>query len=81
MTAWTDHVKEWAKKNGTTYGCALSKPECSASYRGTKPKAERTMMGKEDKKIPLVKGLGPMITKKAKKMPTLGSIVMIKKKK
>lgn len=33
MTAWTDHVKKWAKENNKTYGCAISDPRCKASYR------------------------------------------------
>lgn len=31
--AWTTWVKEWAKKNNTSYGCALSDIDCSAEYR------------------------------------------------
>ena len=38
MTVWTDHVKKWAREHGITYGCAISKPECSLAYRGPKPK-------------------------------------------
>jgi hypothetical protein len=32
MTAWTDHIKKFAKEHNMTYGCALSDPACSASY-------------------------------------------------
>jgi len=54
--AWTTHVREFAKKNNMTYMCALSTPECSASYKKpekTKRKrlsqnAEREMMGFEE---------------------------------
>ena len=56
---WTDFVKEWASDNDTTYGCALSKPECSQAYRakyGSRKKLtqkkERGMMGAEDKDAP-----------------------------
>jgi len=39
---WTDHVREFANKNGISYMCAMSNPLCSASYRGAKaPKAPR----------------------------------------
>lgn len=41
MTAWTDHVKEFARQHNTTYGCALSMPDCSASYRAKKGEAPK----------------------------------------
>lgn len=37
-TRWTEFVKEWASKRNLTYGCALSKPECSADYKKKYPK-------------------------------------------
>lgn len=37
MSKWTDFVKDWAAKNNTTYGCALSNPKCSADYRKENP--------------------------------------------
>ena len=33
MTKWTDFVKDYAKAKGLTYGCALSDPECSKTYK------------------------------------------------
>lgn len=36
MTKWTDFVKEYAKKKGISYGCALS--QASADYQASKPK-------------------------------------------
>ncbi len=33
MSRWTDWVKKYARENNTTYGCALSQPKCSATYR------------------------------------------------
>jgi len=33
MTAWTDHVKNYAKAKGITYAKALKDPACSASYK------------------------------------------------
>lgn len=33
MTAWINHVKEFAKNKGISYSCALSDPNCSASYK------------------------------------------------
>jgi hypothetical protein len=44
MTAWTDFVRSFARKHSLSYGCAISKPECSREYRqkmGMKPKAEK----------------------------------------
>ena len=32
MTRWTDHVKEFAKKKGIGYGCALSDPDVKKGY-------------------------------------------------
>ena len=34
---WVAHVKQWAKKNNTTYGCAISDPNCAKDYKGGKP--------------------------------------------
>ena len=39
MTAWTDHIREYAKKHGLTYACALSQPDCAATYKGKKAEA------------------------------------------
>jgi hypothetical protein len=36
-SAWVEHIKEFAKRKGLTYGCALSDPECSAEYKAKKP--------------------------------------------
>ena len=56
MSRWTDFVKKWAQDHDTTYGCALSQPECRAEYwtkygnRKKLPvKKERELMGMEDK--------------------------------
>ena len=32
MNRWVAHVKEFSKRTGKTYGCAISDPECKASY-------------------------------------------------
>ena len=34
--AWDEHVKQYAKDNNVSYGCALSLPDCKASYKKTK---------------------------------------------
>ena len=36
VNAWIEHVKKFSKKNGLSYGCALSMPECKASYQSSK---------------------------------------------
>jgi len=52
---WTEFVKQYASANDLSYGCALSKPECKASYRkkygDPKPKGKKKeieSMGMED---------------------------------
>lgn len=57
---WTEWVRKWAKDHDTTYGCALSQPECRDEYRGKygnrknlTQKKEREMMGAEDKDAPV----------------------------
>jgi hypothetical protein len=34
MTAWINHVKEYAKSKGVSYPVALKDPQCSAIYKG-----------------------------------------------
>mgnify|MGYP003121569642 CR=1 FL=1 len=46
MTRWTDFVKEYAKKNNITYGCALTNPEMKEQYYKKFPKKSK----EEDKK-------------------------------
>jgi len=81
MTAWTDYVKEFARKHNTTYGCALSMPDCSAGYRamkGDKPKATRVkkmkasdMMPKDVKRgIPSAEQTKMLRDMKASMLPT-----------
>ena len=36
MSTWVNHIREFAKSKGITYGCALSDPECSISYQAKK---------------------------------------------
>jgi len=36
-SAWVEHIKEFAKRKGLTYGCALSDAECKAEYHAKKP--------------------------------------------
>jgi len=34
---WTEHVKRFARETGKSYGCALSDPQCSLSYKQKPP--------------------------------------------
>ena len=38
--AWVTHVKQYAAANNTSYGCALSMPECKAAYKKEPTKKE-----------------------------------------
>jgi hypothetical protein len=55
--AWVEHTRAFAKKNGISYGCAISDPKNKESYHKQKsrnskqtrtPKQETTGMGAED---------------------------------
>jgi len=55
--SWVEHVRKFASKNGISYGCAVSDPECKASYHKQKarnakktrtPAQEMEGMGGED---------------------------------
>ena len=35
-SAWVEHVKEFAKRKGLSYGCALSDARCSKEYKTNK---------------------------------------------
>jgi hypothetical protein len=37
VNSWIEHVKKFAKKNGLSYACAISNPDCKNSYK-PKPK-------------------------------------------
>jgi len=42
VNAWIMHVKQFARENGLSYGCAISTPECRQSYhRPSKIRRER----------------------------------------
>jgi len=36
MTAYTEFVKEWAKRNGVSYMCAIGKPGLKTEYNNSK---------------------------------------------
>jgi len=59
---WTEWVKKWATDHDTTYGCALSQPDCKNEYRAKygnrkklSQKQEKEMMGMEDFDAPAKK--------------------------
>ena len=41
MTRWTDHVKQYAKENNISYGCALSDPKMKEKYYIKYPKTTK----------------------------------------
>lgn len=42
MNRWVEHVRSYASQHGLSYGCALSDPQCKASYHSDKSiKAKR----------------------------------------
>jgi hypothetical protein len=47
---WNDWVREFAKKNNTTYGCAISMPECKEGYKKAYPKPVKGKRGRPKKK-------------------------------
>jgi len=46
---WNDYVREFAKKNNTTYGCAISMPECKDGYKALYPKPVKGKRGRPKK--------------------------------
>ena len=51
-SAWVEHIKEFAKRKGMTYGCALSDAECKAEYHSKKPaKTSKSAGGAEKENI------------------------------
>ena len=36
MSAWVQHIRDFAKSKGITYACALSDPNCSITYQASK---------------------------------------------
>jgi hypothetical protein len=36
VNPWIQHIKQYAKESGKSYGCALSDPECKSSYKEKK---------------------------------------------
>lgn len=45
---WIEHIRDFAKRNNLTYGCALSDPKCSEEYRNKYPKPVKAVKGKQE---------------------------------
>lgn len=83
--AWVEHVRKFASKNGISYGCAVSDPECKASYHRQKarnakktrtPAQEMEGMGGEDVNVaekpkPKPKKLKPLTSEERARLKTL----------
>lgn len=41
MSRWIEFVKQWAKDNNTTYGCAMSDPKLKEAYYKKHPKQSK----------------------------------------
>lgn len=48
MTIWTDFVKEYAKKNNMSYGCALSDKTMKEEYYKKYPRKSKEELKKEE---------------------------------
>jgi hypothetical protein len=51
MTAWTEHVREYAKTHNLSYGCAMTEPNCKASYKAKKPQKLNKKETKENESM------------------------------
>jgi hypothetical protein len=45
-SAWIQHIKDFAAKNNLSYGCAMSDPQCKATYVSVK-KPTKTALKKQ----------------------------------
>ena len=66
---WVTHIKAYAKKHGLAYGCALSNPECRASYKSKKPTARQLLADVEGIERA---DLAPMTTDLDKRLKRVG---------
>jgi hypothetical protein len=49
-SAWIEHIRDFAKRNGVTYGCALSDKKCAAEYKKMKSPPPEKKVEKRQKK-------------------------------
>ena len=50
MTQWTEFIKDFAKKNNVSYGCAMTDPKLREEYYKKYPKKTKEDVKKEDAK-------------------------------
>ena len=43
VNPWVAHIRAFAAKHNLTYGCALSNPDCRASYKSKRPTARQLL--------------------------------------
>jgi hypothetical protein len=67
MSKWIEHIRDFAKRNNLTYGCALSDPKCSEEYRIKNPKPVKAVKGKKGKQEEETFEITPVKRKKIKK--------------
>ena len=48
VNAWVAHIKAFAAKHKIAYGCALSNPDCRASYKPKKKPSARSLLSSVD---------------------------------
>ena len=63
---WILHIKSFAKKHKIAYGCALSNPECRASYKPKKISAKMLLSDFEGIEDADVKPMLLYLTKRLK---------------
>ena len=70
MNPWVAHIKAFAKKHDLAYGCALSNPQCRATYKSTKPTARQLLADVEgiDRA-----DVGPMLADLDKRLRRVGA--------
>lgn len=49
--SWVEHVKSYASKHKLSYACAISKPDCKASYHKKQNKGMKKLK-KEQRELP-----------------------------
>ena len=56
---WIEHVRDFAKRNSVSYGCAISMPECKTSYtKGeTEAKQVKKIVRKKERKRQVMLGI------------------------
>jgi hypothetical protein len=64
--AWNIHVKKWAAEHDMTYPCAMSQPECKASYQKIKKPTEH--LKKQEKALKELSKIGMKGIKKSDKI-------------